>query len=216
MFVEDRQDPQRLATLRGIRNEVPGPARWSGLVRASVGLILLSLGCEVAREEDFPTIMKFIVQDFKAVSADLAPQLTFHGADTPHRIYEFCRPVVEADAGYEPEKNTWWWSRSTPEWPSPVGTSCQSENCLKPLAIPEKFSGRLLPLCSSLCHGAQPSVRRSQPQPGRRTCYAQNQRSCRSTPDQSCGSRNCGRPRAGAKPVFFISEIRCHLTTLVR
>lgn len=48
--------------------------------------------------------MKFIVQDFKAVAVDAAPKLTFHGADTPHRIYEFYKQVVETEAGYEQEK----------------------------------------------------------------------------------------------------------------
>jgi len=48
--------------------------------------------------------MKFIVQDFKAVAVDSAPKLDFFGADNPQKIYEFYREVVEADQGYEPEK----------------------------------------------------------------------------------------------------------------
>jgi DNA repair protein RadC len=48
--------------------------------------------------------MKFIVQDFKAVAVESAPKLNFLRADTPQRIYEFYLQVVEADSGYEPEK----------------------------------------------------------------------------------------------------------------
>lgn len=48
--------------------------------------------------------MKFIVRDFKPVSVEAAPRLTFFGADSPQRIYEFYKSVVEVDPGYEREK----------------------------------------------------------------------------------------------------------------
>jgi len=48
--------------------------------------------------------MKFVVQDFKAKAVDDSPKLTFFGANSPERIYEFYKNVVEADHGYEVEK----------------------------------------------------------------------------------------------------------------
>jgi DNA repair protein RadC len=48
--------------------------------------------------------MKFVVQDFKAKVVDDSPRLTFFGANSPERIYEFYKNVVEADPGYEVEK----------------------------------------------------------------------------------------------------------------
>lgn len=48
--------------------------------------------------------MRFIVQDFRAVPVDRAPELNFHQVDAPERIYRFYREVVEKDRGYEPEK----------------------------------------------------------------------------------------------------------------
>ena len=48
--------------------------------------------------------MKFVVQDFKAKAVDDSPRLTFFGANSPERIYEFYKNVVEADHGYEVEK----------------------------------------------------------------------------------------------------------------
>lgn len=48
--------------------------------------------------------MKFVVQDFKARVVEDSPRLTFFGADCPEKIYEFYTNVVEADSGYESEK----------------------------------------------------------------------------------------------------------------
>ena len=48
--------------------------------------------------------MKFIVQDYKAKFVETSPKLTFHGADSPEKLYEFYKNVVEADSGYEVEK----------------------------------------------------------------------------------------------------------------
>jgi DNA repair protein RadC len=48
--------------------------------------------------------MKFIVRDFRAAAVDRSPELMFHQTDAPDRVYRFYREVVEADAGYEPEK----------------------------------------------------------------------------------------------------------------
>lgn len=48
--------------------------------------------------------MRYIVQDFRAVSVDTDPLLNSHLVDTPDRIYQFYRDVVESERGYEPEK----------------------------------------------------------------------------------------------------------------
>lgn len=48
--------------------------------------------------------MKFVVQDFKAAFVENSPRLTFFGADSPEKIYQFYKEVVEHDAGYEAEK----------------------------------------------------------------------------------------------------------------
>ena len=48
--------------------------------------------------------MKFVVQDFKARVVEDSPRLTFFGANCPEKIYEFYKNVVEADSGYESEK----------------------------------------------------------------------------------------------------------------
>jgi len=48
--------------------------------------------------------MRYIVQDFRALPVDRAPELSFHQVDAPERIYRFYRDVVEKDRGYKPEK----------------------------------------------------------------------------------------------------------------
>ncbi|WAC19031.1 JAB domain-containing protein [Luteolibacter sp. SL250] len=48
--------------------------------------------------------MRFIVQDFRTVSVDEAPFLTFHDFREPEEVYRFYKEVVEKDRGYEPEK----------------------------------------------------------------------------------------------------------------
>ncbi|MEO5715979.1 MAG: JAB domain-containing protein [Luteolibacter sp.] len=48
--------------------------------------------------------MRFVVKDYKAKPVELSPRLTFEGANTPKKIYEFFKEVVETDPGYEPEK----------------------------------------------------------------------------------------------------------------
>ena len=48
--------------------------------------------------------MKFVVRDFKAQPVENSPKLTFFGADSPEKIYQFYKEVVEKDQGYEPEK----------------------------------------------------------------------------------------------------------------
>jgi DNA repair protein RadC len=48
--------------------------------------------------------MRFIVQDFRAVSVDHAPAFIFDNIDAPEGIYRFYRDIVEKDRGYEPEK----------------------------------------------------------------------------------------------------------------
>jgi DNA repair protein RadC len=48
--------------------------------------------------------MRFVVQDFKVAPVETSPRMTFYGADSPEKIYEFYKKVVETDPGYEPEK----------------------------------------------------------------------------------------------------------------
>jgi len=48
--------------------------------------------------------MRFIVQDYKAKPVETSPNIAFGYADTPEKIYEFFKQVVETDPGYEPEK----------------------------------------------------------------------------------------------------------------
>jgi DNA repair protein RadC len=48
--------------------------------------------------------MKFIVQDFKVKDVATSGKLPSFGADSPEKIYEFYKSVVENDPGYEVEK----------------------------------------------------------------------------------------------------------------
>jgi len=48
--------------------------------------------------------MKFIVQDFKVKPVATSEKLPLFGADSPEKIYEFYKSVVENDPGYEFEK----------------------------------------------------------------------------------------------------------------
>ena len=59
-----------------------------------------------SREEKPETItaMKFIVQDFKVKPVATSEKLPSFGADSPEKIYEFYKSVVENDPGYEVEK----------------------------------------------------------------------------------------------------------------
>jgi DNA repair protein RadC len=51
-----------------------------------------------------PSAMRFIVQEFRAVSVDQTSFLTTYDFDTAEGVYHFYRDVVEKDRGYEPEK----------------------------------------------------------------------------------------------------------------